>query len=96
MQEIVTLEADAAPSEAYTLVVVGTSCSGLRKLAHLAAEPPTGGPERWTVTLKDRATVNAIMVELHGSGLEIEAILPERPSLEGRFLRHANNGTAAD
>ena len=96
LQEVVNLEKDAAPPEAYTLIVVGASCRALMRLAHLAAEPPAGGPDRWTVKLKDRATVNAALTELHGSGVEVEAILPEHPSLERRFLRYANNGSNGD
>ena len=96
LQEIISLESGAAPAEAYTLTVIGTSCRALARLAHLAGKRPAGGPERWTVTIKERATVNALLAELPGSGLEVEAILPERPSLERRFLRHATNGPAAD
>ena len=46
--------------------------------------------------LKDRAMVNAVLAELPGSGLDVEAILPERPSLERRFLRYAGHGSDDD
>jgi ABC-2 type transport system ATP-binding protein len=96
LHEIINLDTASTPSEGYTLIVVGTSCRALTRLAHLAGEPPLGGPERWTVKIKDRATVNALLPELHGSGLDVEAILPERPSLERRFLRHAANDSNGD
>jgi ABC-2 type transport system ATP-binding protein len=96
LQEVITVAADSAPPEAYTLVVVGTSGHALSKLAHAAGEPLAGGPDRWTVRFQDRATVNAILPELQGSGLDVEAILPERASLERRFLRYASNGNPAD
>ena len=91
VQEVITLEGDSASPEGYALIVVGTSCRALSKLAHLAGEPLTGGPTHWTVKLKDRAVVNAVLAELQGSGLDVEAILPERPSLERRFLRYAGH-----
>jgi ABC-2 type transport system ATP-binding protein len=96
LQEVIDLGSDTAPPESYTLVIVGTSCRALAVLTQIAAEPLTGGPDRWTVKLKDRAAVNAALAELHGSGSEIEAILPERPSLEQRFLRYTSNGSNGD
>jgi ABC-2 type transport system ATP-binding protein len=91
LQEVVDLEKDAAPPESYALVVVGTTCRALKRLAHMAGEPLSGGPDRWTVRLKDRAAVNAVLSELQAGGLSIEAISPERPSLERRFLRYVSN-----
>jgi len=96
LQEVINLEGDSAPPEGYALIVVGTSCRALNKLAHLAGEPLSGGPTHWTVKLKDRATVNAVLAELHSSGLDVEAILPERLSLERRFLRYAGHGSDGD
>jgi ABC-2 type transport system ATP-binding protein len=96
LQEVINLEPDSAPPEGYTLIVVGSAGGTLTKLARLAEGPLLGGPERWTMKLTDRATVNALLAELHGSGLAVEAILPERPSLERRFLRHAGNGSTHD
>jgi len=96
LHEVINLDRGAAPAEGYTMIVIGTSCRALTRLAHLAGERPVGGPERWTVKIKDRATVNALLPELHGSGLDVEAILPDAPSLERQFLRHATNGYNGD
>jgi len=96
LQEVINLESDSAPPEAYALVVIGTSCRALTKLAHLSGEPLTGGPTHWTVKLKDRAMVNAVLAELRDSGLDVEAVVPERPSLERRFLRYAGHGSDDD
>lgn len=96
LQEVVNLETNSAPPESYTLTLVGSACDALTKLARLADGPLTGGPDRWTVKLTDRVTVNAVLAELHGSGLDVEAILPERPSLERLFLRYAGNGSNLD
>lgn len=92
LQEVVDLAKLSASPESYGLVVVGTSCRALAILTRMAAEPLTGGPDRWTVKLRDRAAVRAALAELEGSGLDIEAIVPERPSLEKRFLRYTRNG----
>lgn len=65
-------------------------------LTRIATGPPAPGPERWTVTCKDRRAVRAALAQLHGTDVYVEAILPERPSLEQRFLHHACNGSGGD
>jgi hypothetical protein len=60
-------------------------------------EPPAGGPLRWNVRVRDQTGVRAALDALHGTNAAVEAVLPERPSLEQRFLRYANgNGAAAE
>ncbi len=96
LQEVVDLDKDAAAPASYTLVVVGCPCRALESLNRLAVESPLGGPERWEVKLRDRMAVRAALAELHGTDAWVEAILPEQPSLEQRFLRYTKNGSNGD
>jgi len=62
----------------------------------LAMQPLAGGPRQWTVRLKDQAAVQSALAALSGTPARLEAVVPERPSLEERFLRYVSNGTDAD
>jgi ABC-2 type transport system ATP-binding protein len=97
VREVVNLATEVAPPLSYTMVVTGASGLALEVLGRIATEPPAGGPLRWNVKLRDQSAVRSALVALHGTEAAVEAVLPERPSLEQRFLRHANgNGAAAD
>jgi ABC-2 type transport system ATP-binding protein len=94
LREVVSLDWDEAPPVSYTLIVSGVANRALEMLSRIAAAPPVGGPLRWTIRLHDQAAVRAALAELHGTDATIEAVLPERPSLEQRFLRYVNaNGS---
>lgn len=96
LREIVDLErAEEAPS-AYRIVCIGTAPRIVEALSSIATGPPAGGPERWTIVCKDRSAVRAALAQLHGTEVHVEAILPEHPSLEQRFLYHVGNGSGAD
>jgi len=40
--------------------------------------------------------VQSALAALSGTPARLEAVVPERPSLEERFLRYVSNGTDAD
>ena len=92
LQEVVELDTELSAPAGYTLVIAGASCQLLEALAHIADAPPLGGPQRWTLKLATQSAVQAALAELHGTAAQIEALIPERPSLEQRFLRYTGNG----
>ncbi len=97
LREVVNLATDVAPPLSYTMVIAGASGLTLEALGRIATEPPAGGPPRWSVRLRDQIAVRSALAALQGTDAAVEAVLPERPSLEQRFLRYANgNGTPAD
>ena len=97
LQEVVEIDAGAAPPLAYTVVVAGAPPLTLEMLSRLALEPPAGGPQRWNIRVKDQRSVWAALEALRGTPAAVEAVVPERPSLEQRFLRYTNgNGVHAD
>ena len=96
LREIVDLKEDSGAPTAYRLMCSGATERVREALTRIATGPPAGGPQRWTLTCKDRAAVQAALAQLHGTDVYVEAILPERPSLEQRFLHHARLGSGAD
>jgi ABC-2 type transport system ATP-binding protein len=96
LREVVTVSNDATEALSYTLVVEAVHSQTLETLSRIALLPPAGGPPRWTVKLQDQAAVKAALGCLQGTDAQVEAVLPEYPSLEQRFLRHAGNGSHAD
>jgi len=96
LQEVIDLDGELATPSGYTLVVVGAPCRLVEALARLAVEAPAGGPHRWTLKLADEVAVQAALAELHGTAARVEALIPEHPSLEQRFLRHMSNGLNSD
>jgi ABC-2 type transport system ATP-binding protein len=97
LREMVDLDAAVVPPLSYTMVIAAAAGPTIETLSRIAAEPPAGGPLRWNVRLKDRDAVRAALAALRDSDAELEAVLPERPSLEQRFLQYANgNGSTAD
>jgi len=97
LREVVTVDADAVPPLSYTMVVAGALGETLEALGRIATEPPTGGPLRWNVRLRDQHAVRAALATLQGTDAAVEAVLPERPSLEQRFLHYVNgDGARAD
>jgi len=97
LAEVVDLDTDGAAPVSYQMLLAGALGQTLDTLGRIAAEPLAGGPLRWNVRLKDQVAVRAALAALHGTDVAVEAVLPERPSLEQRFLRYANgNGSAAD
>jgi ABC-2 type transport system ATP-binding protein len=96
LQEIVSIDHATAPPDAYTLVVIDASFGVLESLSRIAAVPPHGGPDRWSVRLPNQMAVKAALAVLSGSDATVEAIVPERPSLEQRFLRCAATETNGD
>ena len=95
VREVVELGQETAEPTSYTLVLVGAPATSLEALSRMAGEPLAGGPYRWTVKLKNSMTVRAALAALQGSEARVEALVPERPSLEQRFLR-STSGTHAD
>src|ERR1700687_2830297 len=93
LQEIVEVAANGDTPTAYVLVVVGAPSGVIDVLRLMAIEPLSGGPERCTAKLKDQGTVNAALSALHGTPARVEALLPERPSLEQRFLQYVKDGS---
>jgi ABC-2 type transport system ATP-binding protein len=97
VREVVELSSDVALPSSYTMVVAGASGRALEALGRIATEPLAGGPLRWNVRLPDQGAVQSALAALHGTDAAVEAVLPERPSLEQRFMRYANgNGAQAD
>ena len=94
--EVIDLDREAAAVSSYTLTFVGAPDATIGALRRLATEPLTGGPQRWTAKLGDPAAVRAALAELQRTEARIEALLPERASLEQRFLRYARNGSDTD
>lgn len=92
LQEVVELGTELAPPIGYTLIVTGAPCRLLEALGRIAEEPPTGGPQRWSVKLASQPAVQAALAEVHGTAARIEALIPKRPSLEQLFLRYTLNG----
>lgn len=91
LREVVDLSNDDASPIGYTLIVFNPPSRTLDVLGRLAAEPPGGGPQRWMVKLTDQAAVRRALAELQGTDASVEALVPERPSLEQRFLRYVTN-----
>jgi len=96
LREVVDLNRDSVEPDAYTLVASAVPASALERLRSMAAAPLVGGPQRWTLTLKDQRAVRAALAELERSHSCIEAVLPQRPSLEQRFMRHIDTSAHAD
>jgi len=92
LQEVVELETELTTPDGYTLIVAGAPCRLLEALARIADEQPAGGPQRWTVRLASQRAVQAALAEVHGTAARIEALIPEHPSLEQRFLQYMSNG----
>jgi ABC-2 type transport system ATP-binding protein len=95
LREVVDLHRDAAPIS-YALVVARPPAETLEALARIAMLPPAGGPERWTIKLNDHTAVRSALAAIHDTDTQVEAVLPEYPSLEDRFLHDARNGDLAD
>jgi ABC-2 type transport system ATP-binding protein len=95
LAQVINLDKDAAPS-AYTLVFVGAPCGTVDTLRRMSTAPLAGGPNRWVAKLSDPTVVRAALAELQRTGARVEALLPERASLEQRFLQFAGNGSDAD
>jgi len=96
LREVVDLARGGDGPVSYTLVLEATARPSLEVLSRLAVQPVTGGPRQWTVRLKDQAAVQSALAALRGTDARIAAVLPERPSLEERFLRYASDGSDAD
>ena len=96
LREVVDLGNNDTAPIAYSLIVLNPPSWTLEALGRLAAQAPTGGPQRWTVKLRDQAAVRVALAELQGTETSVEALLPERPSLEQRFLRYVRSGTNDD
>jgi ABC-2 type transport system ATP-binding protein len=94
--EVIDLDRDAAVPSAYTLIFAGAPGRILEMVGRMATGPLTGGPHRWTARFTDRATVQAALAELQRSNASVEALVPERASLEQRFLQYMGNGYVAD
>ncbi len=86
LREVVDLNDETTAPISYTITYSGGSDSILEILARIAVEPPKGGPERWTVKCANRETVRAALAELQRVRADVEAVLPQRPSLEQRFF----------
>ncbi len=96
LREVVDLRAPTTEQTGYTLVLREVPAAVLETLGRVAGVPPVGapagGPERWSVALPDRGAVLAALTALNGSTGAIEALVPQRPSLEQRFLRSVGGG----
>lgn len=96
LREVVDLAREGDGPVSYTLILEATAHPPLDVLSRLAMQPLAGGPRQWSVRLKDQAAVQTALAALRGTDARIEAILPERRSLEERFLRDVPNGSDAD
>ncbi len=96
LREVVDLGRGVATVSMYTIVCVGVGSATLEVLARIACEPPSGGPEKWLVKCADRNAVRAALGELQRGDAYVEAVLPERPSLEQRFLHVVGSDASAD
>jgi ABC-2 type transport system ATP-binding protein len=96
LREVVDLHRDGAVPISYALVVARPPAETLEALARIAMLPPAGGPERWTIKLNDHTAVRSALAAIHGTDTQVEAVLPEYPSLEDRFLQYTRNGDLAD
>jgi ABC-2 type transport system ATP-binding protein len=96
LQEVVDLDTQGAPPISYAMVVAGAPNHLLETLRRLAIEPPAGGPDRWTVRLTNQSAVQAALGAIRESDASVEALTPERPSLEQRFLRYASHGLSGE
>jgi len=96
LRDVVDLRAPTTEPTGYTLVLRDVPAPVLEALGRVAGAPPVGaaagGPGRWSVVLPDRGAVLAALTALNGSTEAIEALVPQRPSLEQRFLRSVGAG----
>lgn len=94
--EVVDPARDSGAPASYTLILEAAARPPVDILSRLAMQPVAGVPRQWIVRLKDQAAVQTALAALRGTDARIEAVLPERPSLEERFLRYVSNGSDAD
>ena len=96
LAEVIDLEEDSVTPKSYTLVFVDAPQAAIEALRRLASEPLAGGPQRWSAKLGDPSTVRAALAVLQPTAARVEALLPERTSLEQRFLQYVTNGSESD
>jgi ABC-2 type transport system ATP-binding protein len=90
LREVVDLRTSAAQPTAYTLVLGDVPAPVLETLAQIAGAAPgaTGAGEagRWRLPLPNRTAVQMALAALNGHAAAIEALVPQRTSLEQHFL----------
>jgi len=91
LREVVDLHKDGSEPMSYALVVARVPAKTLEELARIAMLPPAGGPQRWKIKLHGHAAVRQALAAIHGTDTQVEAVLPEYPSLEDRFLYYTRN-----
>lgn len=96
LRELVNVSEETNEPISYKVVARDMSPATLERLRRLTGDAPTGGPRRWVVQLKDLAMVQCALGQLHGTEAQVEAVLPQYPSLEQRFLRYVGNGSEGD
>ena len=92
LREVVDLDERATAPVSYNLVVLGNSGQFLETLQRISGTALTGGPQRWSVHLRDQASVRSALQAAEACDVTVEALQPVRPSLEQHFMRHMNGG----
>jgi ABC-2 type transport system ATP-binding protein len=95
LREIVDL-AGADGSVEYSLTVCGVPPGALPELAALAVPGAAAGAPTWTVRVAGRERVRECVNRIHAAGGFVESLVPSLPSLEERFLHHAQQVDVSD
>jgi ABC-2 type transport system ATP-binding protein len=96
LREMVNLAQEFEEPASYTLVLEAASRPVLEALSRLALQPLAEAARPCKVKVKNQAALRSALAALHGTDARIEAVLPERPSLEQRFLRYVPGGSDAE
>jgi len=95
LREIVNLDRRTTEPTAYRLSCLAASDRAAEVLSRLAT-PPTAKAPHWTLMCKNRDAVRVVLGELLNAGVHVEAIVPEYPSLEQRFLANEADAASAE
>ncbi len=96
LREVVTISTHNGQPSSYKLILSGAPEHVVQALSRIAVQPPAGGPERGVFSLPDQGAVQAALACLAGTAACVEALLPQYPSLEQRFLRYMSNGLQSE
>jgi ABC-2 type transport system ATP-binding protein len=91
--EVVSLSDTPGTPSAFTLTLVNPPPRLLERLQSFSPKQVDGAPLRWTLALPDQAAVQQALAEVQRNNATIEALTPQRPSLEERFLNYVPMGS---
>ncbi len=95
LREIVDLAGNDGGAE-YALTVRGVPPGSLPELAALTVPAATPAASVWTVRVAGRERVREYIDRVHAAGGFVESLVPTLPSLEERFLHHAQQVHVSD